>query len=138
MKNITLYELPMLKERPSLSERLSSMGYQVATYVFATPDAAPSIPLLTRMNLLRKVIATDGKPFYAADVFGTSYSLGGWICGLSLSGIIEETGNTRECLIPLGNDLFKQVSVKEWRLSRSAEEMWSIYEEIKLFITDHL
>lgn len=141
MKKTSLYEIPMLAEIQDCWKSWDTLGYKMATYVFATPaDSHPYIPLLDRMRLLRELIATDGKPFYANEVFGASDSLGGWVCGLSTSCLIKATGNTREHFIPVdeAEGLFKKVAVKEWVLAHTPEEMWKAYEEIKMFIVDRL
>lgn len=63
---------------------------------------------------LSKILRGSGiEPFYASD-----YDLsGGEINGLVFHKLIEETGNTKECFFPVGEDLYKKGYVKEWRIN---------------------
>lgn len=141
MKRTSLYEIPMLAKIKNRKEIYDTVGYKVANYVLATPsNSLFYIPIFDRMQLLRELIATDGKPFYANEVFGASDSLGGWIYGLSTHGLIKASGNGREYFIPIdeASGMFKKIVVKEWSLTYTPEEMRKACEEIKKFIIDRL
>ena len=57
------------------------------------------------------------EPFYAND-----YNIaGGTISALdNIYGFVRETGNTKEYLINLYDDMYKKVTVKEWQVIPSA------------------
>lgn len=57
------------------------------------------------------------EPFYASD-----YDIaGGTISALdNIYGFVKETGNTKEYLINLYDDMYKKVTVKEWQVIPSA------------------
>ena len=57
------------------------------------------------------------EPFYASD-----YNIaGGTISALdNIYGFVKETGNTKEYLINLYDDMYKKVTVKEWQVIPSA------------------
>lgn len=57
------------------------------------------------------------EPFYASD-----YDIaGGTISALdNIYGFVRETGNTKEYLINLYDDMYKKVTVKEWQVIPSA------------------
>jgi hypothetical protein len=90
------------------------------------------------MNAVRKVIATEGQPFYAADVFGEIDGLGGLMNGLDIAHIIVATGNTRDCFIDFGDGFGRMVKAKEWKLAYPMADLWDAYTEVKQFIVDQL
>ena len=143
MKAIKILSIPSLEKFTYLFQaRCESLTAELATYVFA-PSANGSvgdISLLTRMTLVRKLFATESKPFYAADVFGECPELGGWMNGLNMAGLIIPTGNTRSQFIPIDFDesIFKEIQVKEWTVAVPMEDLLSSYLEVKQFICDQM
>ena len=105
-------------------------------YVFSP---APNYPFNTpfkRLQLLRMLLSTEGKPFYAADLLGKSASNGGLMCALSINELIKPTGNTREGTVLVISERYdcylrewkkepKEIhfEVKEWTAVCSYEEM---------------
>lgn len=57
------------------------------------------------------------EPFYASD-----YDIAGGTIGAldNIYGFVKETGNTREYLINVYDDMYKKVTVKEWQVIPSA------------------
>ncbi len=57
------------------------------------------------------------EPFYASD-----YDIAGGTIGAldNVYGFVRETGNTKEYLINLYDDMYKKVTVKEWQVIPSA------------------
>ena len=53
-----------------------------------------------------------GKPFYAADLELN----GGTIAAMACYNYIRRTGNTKEYMVNLYDDVYKKVSVYEWEL----------------------
>ena len=114
-------------------------AYRIAEYAMCAGNSAPwNVALLRRMNAVRKVIATEGKPFYAADVFGHCDGLGGLMNGLNIAHIIVATGNTRDQFVDFGDGYGKMVQVKEWELAYPMADLWDAYNEVKQFIVDQL
>jgi hypothetical protein len=114
-------------------------AYRIAEYALCAGNTDPwNVALLRRMNAVRKVIATEGKPFYAADVFGHCDGLGGLMNGLDIAHIIIATGNTRDQFIDFGDGYGKMVKVKEWKLAYPMADLWDAYNEVKQFIVDQL
>lgn len=120
-------------------------------YVFSP---APSYPFNTpfkRMKLLRMLLSTEGKPFYAADLLGKSASNGGLMCALSINELIKPTGNTREGTVVVISERYdsylrkwkkesKEIhyEVKEWTAVCSYEELRAAYDELRQFIIDNV
>ena len=114
-------------------------SYRIAEYALCAGNSSAWNPqLLRRMNAVRKVIATEGKPFYAADVFGEIDGLGGLMNGLDIAHIIVATGNTRDCFIDFGDGYGRMVKAKEWKLAYPMADLWDAYNEVKQFILDQL
>lgn len=66
--------------------------------------------------------------FYASDL-GIA---GGTINGLDRNGYIEKTGNTKSYMIEIGDNLFKRVSVYEWRVhDRYGATRYKIIRDIR-------
>lgn len=143
MKAIKILSIPSLEKFRCLFEaRLSSLAAEIAYYVFypAAGGASGEITLLTRMALIRKLFATENKPFYAAELFGECPELGGWMNGLSVAGLISATGNTRSQFIPIDFDdsIYKEIQVKEWTVAVPMEDLLNAYSEVKQFICDQM
>ena len=70
---------------------------------------------LNQMILIEKVknFVNPNAPFYASD-YGFS---GSDMQSLSYTGIIRPTGNTREVMVEIGDNLYKKVTAKEWVVS---------------------
>jgi hypothetical protein len=137
--NVEIMDIPSLREKFKYLFQADSPTAKVAQYVF-TPSATNSgnIQFLTRMKLLRVVMATDGKPFYAGDVFGEFCECGGWINGMDLAHIVRSTGNTKEQFLPIGYDTYKKIEVKEWELAMPMADLLAAYDEVKMFIMDRM
>lgn len=68
---------------------------------------------MTTNTLMGYVRALNhGKPFYAADL-GLN---GGTIAAMAYYNYIRRTGNTKEYMVNLYDDVYKKVSVHEWKL----------------------
>ena len=114
-------------------------AYRIAEYTLCRGNSMPwDANLFRRMTAVRKVIATDGQPFYAADVFGEIDGLGGLMNGLDIAHIIVATGNTRDCFIDFGDGYGRMVQAKEWKLAYPMADLWEAYNEVKQFIVDQL
>jgi hypothetical protein len=138
MKNFDLLNLPSCHgiEHHWYADKHS---YRIAEYALCAGNSNPwNVALLRRMNAVRKVIATDGQPFYAVDVFGEIDGLGGLMNGLDIAHIIIATGNTRDQFIDFGDGYGKMVQVKEWKLAYPMADLWDAYNEVKQFIVDQL
>ena len=139
MRNFNLLNLPSCE---GIANHWSAMGnhaYRIAEYVLCPNNSDRwNVALLRRMAAIREVLATDGKPFYAADVFGEIDGLGGLMNGLNIAQIIVPTGNQRDQFIDFGGGYGRMVQVKEWKLAYPMTDLWDAYNEVKLFITDNL
>jgi hypothetical protein len=114
-------------------------AYYIAEYALCAKNSEPwSVALLRRMTAVRKVITTEGQPFYATDVFGEIDGLGGLMNGLDIAHIIVATGNTRNQFIDFGGGYGKTVKIKEWKLAYPMADLWDAYNEVKQFIIDQL
>ena len=137
MKTYDLLELPSC-EGVAHHWQADSLAYRIARYVLCSQGGCPwSVSPLNRMRLIREVIATNGKPFFASDLFGECPELGGWMNGLDLAWVIRATGKTREHFIPVG-DLYKRCEIKEWELAHSPGRLQQAYDEVKMYIVDRL
>lgn len=68
---------------------------------------------LNALNALTKIINHPiNEPFYACERGLSS----GEINSLQDHRLIVPTGNSREVFVPIGNDLYKKVEAKEWRI----------------------
>ena len=139
MEKFSLLNLPSCK---GIAHHWSAVGkhsYRIAEYVLCAGNSDAWNPqLLRRMSALRKVIVTDGKPFYAADVFGEIDGLGGLMNGLNIAQIIVPTGNTRDCFIDFGDGYGRMVKANEWKLAHPMTDLWDAYTEVKQLIIDQL
>ena len=142
MKAIEILDIPSLKKySPYLWKATqNSLTARMADYVFAqgAGGCSGNISFLIRMTLIRKVMSTSGNGFYGADLLGQCDELGGWMNGLSIAGIIEPTGNTREQFIDFGDGFGRMVEVKEWRTAPPYSQLRDAYDEIKMFVMDRM
>ena len=119
-------------------------------YVFSPAPCYPFSTPLKRMKLLRLLLSTEGKPFYAADLLGKSVSNGGLMCALSIHELIKPTGNTREGTITVTPTHYNYYSRewitetkeihykdKEWVVVCPPEKMTEAYLELRQFIIDN-
>ena len=138
MKNFDLLNLPSCNGIKHHWDA-NTHAYCIAEYALCAGTSDPwNVALLRRMTAVREVIATEGKPFYAADVFGHCDSLGGLMNGLDIAHIIIATGNTRDQFIDFGDGYGKMVQVKEWKLAYPMADLLNAYNEVKQFIVDQL
>ena len=109
-----------------------SREHAVLDYIAsAKGDYRNLFAVATRIQLLNTLIANGDKPFYASDLFGSSDSLGGWMNGLDLAGIIISTGNTRTSMVEVKENVFRKCEVKEWKLRDSADFLRDIIDRYK-------
>ena len=66
-----------------------------------------------------------GKPFYAADL-GLN---GGTIAAMACYNYIRRTGNTKEYMVNLYDDVYKKVSVYEWKLVVSNDAHYNAWRK---------
>jgi hypothetical protein len=115
----------------------TSTAYSLAEYVLCGRASDPhEVALFSRMSAVRKLIETEGKPFYAKDIFGESDSLGGLMGGLHYANLIKITGNTKEYFVDFGNGYGKMSQIKEWVVAHS--DLEEAYNEVKQFIISQL
>lgn len=139
MRNFNLLNLPSCEGIANHWSAIGKHSYRIAEYVLCPNNSDRwNVALLRRMAAIREVLATDGKPFYAADVFGEIDGLGGLMNGLNIAQIIVPTGNQRDQFIDFGDGYGRMVQVKEWKLAYPMTDLWDAYNEVKLFITDNL
>lgn len=111
--------------------------YKVAKYVSSHTDH-PDFPIIGKMAILRTLIENGNKPFYASDLLGASEGLGGIVNGLSRNNLIEETGNVREVMVLIDEDIYRKCKVKEWQLALPLEDLQNAYAEVRQFILENL
>lgn len=129
----------------------NTLATRMNDYVFSPSPTYPFSTPLKRMKLLRILLSTEGKPFYAADLLGKSASNGGLMCALSINELIKPTGNTREGTVVVISERYnfdedrwvkdpKEINfkVKEWTAVCSYEEMRRAYDELRQFIIDNV
>ena len=139
MNEFSLLNLPSCKGIAHHWSAIGNHSYRIAQYVLCPNESNRwNVALLRRMSALRKVIATDGQPFYAADVFGEIDGLGGLMNGLNIAQVIIPTGNTRDCFIDFSDGYGRMVKAKEWKLAYPMADLWEAYTEVKQFIVDQL
>lgn len=132
IKTISALELPSMSVFNNLYEALNTPQYNVFGYLSNSKGDIYNITgLITRLQLLKILCGYGNDPFYGADLFGASESLGGWMNGLSVWGIITETGNHREVMIEVGNNLFTKCFIKEWKLNIPVDELRAWVDEFR-------
>lgn len=67
------------------------------------------------------MVLNYGKPFYAADL-GLN---GGTIAAMACYNYIRRTGNTKDYMVHLYDDVYKKVSVYEWTLVVSKDVFYN-------------
>ena len=139
MNEFSLLNLPSCGGIGNHWSAIGKHAYRIAEYVLCPNQTDRwNVALFRRMSALRKVIATDGQPFYASDLLGEIDGLGGLMNGLNTAQIIVPTGNTRDCFIDFGDGFGRMVKAKEWKLAYPMTELQDAYNEVKQFIIDQL
>lgn len=91
---------------------------------------------VTRLRLLKTLVENGNKPFFGADLFGACPELGGWVNGLSIWGIIKETGNVREVMVQIDGDLYRKCEIKEWEPAFDVHDLRTLLDAVKAYLTD--
>ena len=122
IKVFSALALPSMSQFDHLYEAFRTPQYDVFGYLSNSKGDINNITgILTRLQLLKILVANGEAPFYGSDLFGASCSLGGWMNGLSVWGIIKETGNVREVMVEIDDDLYRKCYTKEWKLAIPAD-----------------
>ena len=58
--------------------------------------------------------------------------------GLSVWGIIKETGNVREVMVEIGNDLYRKCYTKEWKLAIPADLLSQFVNEFRTLLLENI
>lgn len=77
-----------------------------------------------------KVLAQRDNPFYAADL----HIDGGTMSALATRRLVRKTGNTKEVMVHIYDDMYKQVTVYEWSgvaMSYDLEQLKRVYTQAK-------
>lgn len=140
IKTISALSLSSMSQFKHLYESYHTPQYNVFSYLAGGKGDIYNITggALTRLQLLKILVANGEAPFYGADLFGASCSLGGWMNGLSVSGIIKETGNEREIMVEMGGDLYRKCSVKEWKLAIPADLLSQFADEFRTALLENI
>ncbi len=139
IKIISALALPSMSKFNSLYEAYRTPQYDVFGYLSNSKGDIYNIAgILTRLQLLKTLVANGDSPFYGADLFGASCSLGGWMNGLSVWGIIKETGNVREIMVQVDGDLYRKCPIKEWALAIPAEELAVFVDEFRAILLENI
>ena len=139
IKIISALALPSMSKFNSLYEAYRTPQYDVFGYLSNSKGDIYNIAgILTRLQLLKTLVANGDSPFYGADLFGASCSLGGWMNGLSVWGIIKETGNVREIMVQVDGDLYRKCPIKEWTLAIPAEELAVFVDEFRAILLENI
>lgn len=139
IKIISALALPSMSKFNSLYEAYRTPQYDVFGYLSNSKGDIYNIAgILTRLQLLKTLVANGDSPFYGADLFGASCSLGGWMNGLSVWGIIKETGNVREIMVQIDGDLYRKCPIKEWTLAIPSEELAVFVDEFRAILLENI
>ena len=93
---------------------------------------------MIHLQLLKALIENGNKPFFGADLFGACPELGGWVNGLSIWGIIKETGNVREVMVQIDGDLYRKCPIKEWELAIPADLLSLFVNEFRSLLLENI
>ena len=139
IKVISALALPSMSQFDSLYEAYRTPQYDVFGYLSNSKGDIYNIAgILTRLQILKTLVAHGEAPFYGSDLFGYSCSLGGWMNGLSVWGIIKETGNVREVMVEIGNDLYRKCYTKEWQLAIPADLLCQFVNEFRSLLLENI
>lgn len=133
----SVLDFPSLSHYKKMYEVWDTPEYNVFSYLANSKGECYNVfAILVRLQLLRALAENGNKPFFAADLFGESESLGGWVNGLGMWNIIKPTGNTREIMIEVDDNLFRKCTVKEWTLNMNATYLRTMLDEFRAAMID--
>jgi hypothetical protein len=136
---ISALTLPSMSQFDNLYESFRTPQHDVFLYLSKSKGDLFNIAgVLTRLQLLKILAAHGEAPFYGADLFGASDSLGGWMNGLRSYGIIEETGNVQEVMVQINDDLYRKYSIKEWKLTIPADLLGLFVNEFRTLLLENI
>lgn len=139
IKVFSALALPSMSQFDHLYDAFRTPQYDVFGYLSNSKGDINNITgILTRLQLLKILVAHGEAPFYGSDLFGASCSLGGWMNGLSVWGIIKETGNVREVMVEIGDDLFRKCRIKEWELAIPADLLSLFVNEFRTLLLENI
>ena len=139
IKVFSALALPSMSQFDHLYEAFRTPQYDVFGYLSNSKGDINNITgILTRLQLLKILVANGEAPFYGSDLFGASCSLGGWMNGLSVWGIIKETGNVREVMVEIDDDLFRKCRIKEWELAIPADLLSLFVNEFRALLLENI
>ena len=139
IKVFSALALPSMSQFDHLYEAFRTPQYDVFGYLSNSKGDINNISgILTRLQLLKILVANGEAPFYGSDLFGASCSLGGWMNGLSVWGIIKETGNVREVMVEIDDDLFRKCRIKEWELAIPADLLSLFVNEFRTLLLENI
>ena len=139
IKVFSALALPSMSQFDHLYEAFRTPQYDVFGYLSNSKGDINNITgILTRLQLLKILVANGEVPFYGSDLFGASCSLGGWMNGLSVWGIIRETGNVREVMVEIGDNLFRKCYIKEWELAIPADLLSLFVNEFRTLFLENI
>ena len=99
--NSSILAMPSMNHFNHIYEAMNTPEYSVFGYLANIQGLHGAV---IRLQLLKALIENGNKPFFGADLFGACPELGGWVNGLSIWGIIKETGNVREVIMATNPD----------------------------------
>ena len=139
IKVFSALALPSMSQFDHLYEAFRTPQYDVFGYLSNSKGDINNITgILTRLQLLKILVAHGEAPFYGSDLFGASCSLGGWMNGLGVWGIIKETGNVREVMVEIGDDLYRKCYIKEWKLAIPADLLSLFVNEFRTLLLENI
>ena len=139
IKVISALSLPSMAQFDHLFDAFRTPQYNVFGYLSNSKgDIYNIVGILTRLQLLKTLVAHGNVPFYGSDLFGSSCALGGWMNGLSVWGIIKETGNVREVMVEIGDDLCRKCYTKEWKLAIPADLLSLFVNEFRTLLLENI
>jgi len=139
IKVFSALALPSMSQFDHLYDAFRTPQYDVFGYLSNSKGDINNITgILTRLQLLKILVANGEAPFYGSDLFGASCSLGGWMNGLSVWGIIKETGNVREVMVQIDGDLYRKCPIKEWKLAIPADLLSQFVDEFRALLLENI
>ena len=139
IKVFSALALPSMSQFDHLYEAFRTPQYDVFSYLSNSKGDIDNITgIVTRLQLLKILVAHGEAPFYGSDLFGASCSLGGWMNGLGVWGIIKETGNVREVMVEVGDDLYRKCYIKEWKLAIPADLLSLFVNEFRTLLLENI
>lgn len=126
--NSSVLAMPSMNHFNHVYEAMNTPEYSVFGYLANIQGLHGA---MTRLRLLKALAENGNKPFFGADLFGACPELGGWVNGLSIWGIIKETGNVREIMVQIDGDLYRKCPIKEWELALDVALLRTLLDEFK-------